>query len=268
MLLVCTIIVAQILAAKASAPAPRLAAAPRPPVVKPMPAPPVRPATPTAPRTPAARNNNRSGMRQVTNNTDYSITLHEHAKIRKLDLPEEFDDKGIKKKLTAEQLKQYKGDTAFEKKLDGYKADNADIKVGDNLKITMYTFKPFKQKPAGKSKEETDKKEDVDKKEEKKNGAEKNDSKKSEPDDFTDEEGKWVPSGVLRGKVTKVDARTGSQRFTVRVTTTTQEPVQVRVSQPNPQAATKNQVNEVDPEHQRAGIVVIAKRGDQPISQK
>jgi hypothetical protein len=68
---------------------------------------------------------------------DYEFSVLETAKVRLLNPPAEFDDKGNPRKLTSEELKKRKGDDPAEQKLTGVKSDFGVLKPGDVVQITF-----------------------------------------------------------------------------------------------------------------------------------
>jgi hypothetical protein len=288
-------------------------AAPKPPpppppkpAAKPAPQPAAKPATTTTkvviiqqrPQQPRPRpayrqpprnnNNNNNNTPPPPGTIDYLVTFNtDKGKVRMTEEPLQFDEKGNRKKYTAEELKEFKGDTPEEQKMVGFKADFADLRVGDNAKVTLSYWRANKKKetesPGEKDKKDADKKDSdkkdadkkaEDKKEEKKDAdAEKKDADKKDADkkDVADkkdaskkdkpaeeeEDGKWVQSVVLDGSIVKIDTKT--QKITVRVKNT----VPVRTStqaQPGQPAKNPNTPTEIKPEDKQATLVVVAKR--------
>jgi hypothetical protein len=135
---------------------------------------------------------------KVTNvNITYNFTFHsEIGKVRTVTPPESYDEKGNIKKHTKVELLQLKGDTPEEKKLTGYKAEFADVKVGDTVQVSISMLKGA-TKLAKKDKEETD-----------------TEKPKAKP-------GKWIVAQTLLGKVTKIDSgKTDSEpKMTIQVST-------------------------------------------------
>jgi hypothetical protein len=68
---------------------------------------------------------------------DWEFNVLEDVKVRLLNLPVEFDDKGRLKKLEGTEYKQRKGDTAAEQKLPGFKCDFKDLKPGDVVQVSF-----------------------------------------------------------------------------------------------------------------------------------
>jgi hypothetical protein len=268
-------------------------AAPKPPAPAPAPARPAQARPNPAPRRNTNTTTTQNRTRTVTINTDYTITFNdEKGKVRLMDEPFEFDERGKRKKFTAAELKKLKGDTPREQKLAGYKAEYSDMKVGDSIKVNLYTFKPNKKKKADKDEEKADTKKDADKKDADKEEAKKDDAKKDDKkddketakadkdlptDDLVTEDGRWVVAGALEGTVTKADKVTGgSLKFTMRVTTTQDETYQVRVNQngqvvnnnpnnnnnnnQNNNQTTRNDKQDIDPAQKQALLIIIAKR--------
>ena len=272
----------------APAPAPKPAPAP---AAKPAPAPAPKPvvivktvpAPRPAPRPPVRPNNQpQNQIRQVTVNTDYTVSFADKGEVRLLDEPFEFDEKGSRKRLAGDDLKKAKGETPEEQKMEGFKADFSDLKVGDSVKVYLGTFKldPKKKTTTLKKESEGEKTEKKETEEAKKDDAKKDDDKKDDKkadaaDDDT-EKGRWLNNTVLEGKVTKIDKPNGSTpKFTIRVVTTEQKNVQVRPNQPgqpnnnnnnnnNNNPTTENRTVNIGPEQKQASKVVVARREAKP----
>ena len=285
-------------APKPAPPKAQPAPAPRPPAARPVAPLPVvvRPAAPRPVyRQPPRNNNNQPRPTDTTTTTNYVVTFADKGKVRMMEEPLEFDEKGTRKKFTAEELKQFKGDTPADQKLPGYTAVYSDIQLGDNVKVSLSTFKPNPKKKdtdkkdsdkADAGKKDADKKDTADEKkaDEKKADADKKDGddKKAEKDGDKEttkkdadekkaekkdkdapaeeaEDGRWVPAGVLEGTVTKLDKATGSSslRFTVRVTTKRTD--MLRPNQPRP-ANKPGTPQEINPDQKQATMIVVAKR--------
>jgi hypothetical protein len=259
-------------------PPPPKPAAPKP--APPAPAPVTRTVTRVVYRQPPRTNNNNNQPRprDITTNDDYIVTFSDTGTVRMMEEPLEFDEKGQRKTFTKEELKKFKGDTPEEQKLVGYKADFSDMRVGDNVKVTLATFKPNpKKKDAEKKtdKKDAEKKDGEEAKEDKKDAEKKDAEKKDAEETKTAEqkpetskkdkdaedapEGRWVSAGTLEGTITKVDTKTtgtASLKFTVRVKGRKTE--MVRPNAPAP-ALKPGKPQEVDPEKQ-ATMIVVAKR--------
>lgn len=227
-------------------------------------------------------NNNNNNTPPPPGTIDYLVTFNtEKGKVRMSEEPLQFDEKGNRKKYTAEELKEFKGDTPEEQKMVGFKADFADLRVGDNAKVTLSywranTKKKDTESPGEKEKKDADKK-DADKKDadakaedkkeekkdtdtDKKDVADKKDaSKKDKPEAAEEEDGKWVQSVVLDGSIVKID--TAAQKITVRVKNTL--PAGTRATtpaQPGQPAKKPNTPTEIKAEDKQATLVVVAKR--------
>lgn len=249
-------------------PAPAPQPAPRPVVVKV-----VQPRPTTPPRKPNT-NPNQPQPRDVTVNNDYIVTFAEKGKVRLMDEPLAFDEKGQRKKHTADEIKALKGDTPAEQKLVGFKADYSDVKVGDTVKVYLSTFKPNKKKKdAEKSPGKKDEEKAADKKDEKKDDADKKDADKKDADKTetakTDkdapaeeetEDGRWISAGILEGKVMKADKATGTSNLRITVRVTTHQTQNLAKNAANPDPNKNNKPQEINPDQKQATLVVIAKR--------
>lgn len=76
---------------------------------------------------------------------DVEFLLKDDVKIRQMNAPESFDDKGNKKRLTGKELAELKG---TEKGLPGFPADRSDL---TNNTVAQVTFAMKAQKPVGKA---------------------------------------------------------------------------------------------------------------------
>jgi hypothetical protein len=172
--------------------------------------------------------------RLVPHNLDVSFTFNtEVGKVRTVDPPTEFDEKGNIKKPTKEELAKAKGDTPEEKKLAGYKSDFSELKVGDMVQVALSVYKlKAKKKPRA--------------------GAKKDDA---EADlEKAPSEGRWVVATQVIGKVTNIDAANtvAGAKMTIRVTT-----VQVAQGNNNPQA---NRALTITPEQGQATLILAGRR--------
>jgi hypothetical protein len=139
---------------------------------------------------------------------DLTITFNDVVgKVRSVDPPENFDEKGNVKKYTKAQLQKLKGDDPAEKKMIGYKTEFSEVKVGDVIQITVSVpkkaaaaAKPAKK--AAKAKKDDDADADKDAKEDKADKPDKPDKLAAKGDKET----KWVVSHQMMGKVTKLDS--------------------------------------------------------------
>lgn len=68
---------------------------------------------------------------------DYEFNVLTDAKVRLLNPPVEFDEKGRPKKLDSEESKKRKGDTPAEQKLPGIKSEFNVLKPGDVVQVTF-----------------------------------------------------------------------------------------------------------------------------------
>jgi hypothetical protein len=75
-----------------------------------------------------------NAFRVVTEHTDFELRAADDAKVRFQELPGRFDEKGNPKQYTAEEKKELKGP---EPNLVGYKADFADLKAGQVVRVTL-----------------------------------------------------------------------------------------------------------------------------------
>jgi hypothetical protein len=245
-----------------------------------QPAPAARPQQPQTQRLPQARTPgrmparpypnrglNQNQLRQqpqlvdVTKTTDVDVTAAGDVKVRVPDAPVEYDSDGKVKTLTPEQRKKLKGDNPEDQKLFGYPGDFANLKVGDQVVVTLGVSKTRpkslasvkdrdadskKDKDADKKKDkDADKAKDKEAKDTKDQDADKSkeadkgkDADKEKPKTDREDEEYWVKSGQVSGTVVNLGG--GSSRLvTVRVTYTVKVPVY-----PN-QARTNVQTNDV-----------------------
>jgi hypothetical protein len=99
----------------------------------------------------------RKGMRITTAHHHYTLTFNtDIGKVRTMNPPEAFDEKGNIRKHTKEELRALKGDDPAEKKMVGYKADFADLQVGDVVQLTISANKDNLQKGNKKDKADAD----------------------------------------------------------------------------------------------------------------
>lgn len=78
---------------------------------------------------------------------DYEFNVLADAKVRLLNPPVEFDEKGRPKKFDSEENKKRKGDTPAEQKLPGIKSEFNALKPGDVVQITFSRPKNPKDLP-------------------------------------------------------------------------------------------------------------------------
>jgi hypothetical protein len=187
-----------------------------------------------------------AGARLVPLNLDVSFTFNSDVgKVRTVDPPAGFDEKGNIKKHTKEELEKLKGDTPEEKKLAGYKSDFSELKVGDMVQVALSVYKtnaPRKAAPGAKK----DDKDAV------------KDEKPAELDKVG-KDGRWVVATQVIGKVTSIDpANTISgPKMTIRVTT-----VQVAQGNSNPPA---NKPLDIKPEQGQATLILAGRRPPEPV---
>jgi hypothetical protein len=150
-------------------------------------------------------------------------------KVRTLTAPEQFDDKGNRRKPTAAELRQLKGDEPAEKKLVGYKSDFSDVQVGAVVEVVLSANKANLHKGARPGKADPD--------------AEKGNNTP----------GQWIAVNQLTGVVTKVNNGNTSAgpTFTMRVTK--------QVLKPGWKSSTHRHT--VKPDNGQATLVVIHKPG-------
>jgi hypothetical protein len=108
----------------------------------------------------------------VTNKKDIDFHAAEDVKVRTLNPPVTFDDKGNVKKYTAAELKELKGKDS---NLPGYESSFDQLQTGQVLKVTL-----ARTKEPAKSDKDNDKDEDKDKDKDKDNDKDKSADKKSE----------------------------------------------------------------------------------------
>jgi hypothetical protein len=176
----------------------------------------------------------KNGARIVPLYVDFTVTFNSDVgKVRTIDPPEEYDEKGNLRKLTREELKKAKGDDPVEKKMVGYKSDFSELQVGDIVQVALST-----------KKKETAKK----------TNPEKDDKAESEVDKTEAKPAKWVVAGQLLGKVTKIDSANtdAAPKVTVKVTST--QVVQIG------QRAIGNRKQTIGDEQAQATLVVIGHR--------
>ena len=218
------------------------------PSSKPAPKPPPRPTgvggTPNIPvyRPPTYRPPNykpQAGSRLANVNFDVTFTFNgEVGKVRTVDPPTEFDDKGNIKKHTKEELKALKGDDPVEKKLPGYKSDFSEVRVGDYIQVALSVYKMVDKKKA----------------KAKKKGKEEEEEKAKDEEEDKPKEGKWVVTAQFIGKVTKADAANTDAQPKITVQITTVQVVQGNAKPPGGKAQT------VSPEQAQATVIVVGKR--------
>ncbi len=105
-----------------------------------------------------------NAFKVVTSAKDFDLETTESVKVRRLELPMEFDDKGNPKQYTAEEKRKLKGEGA-DARLPGYQATFEDVKMGQTVKLTLVRPKKPAARPADKKdadKKDTDRK-DADK---------------------------------------------------------------------------------------------------------
>jgi hypothetical protein len=174
----------------------------------------------------------------VTQTANYTVTFNtDTGKVRTVAPPEEFDDKGEIKKLTAADLKRLKGDDPAEKKMPGYKADFSELQVNDVVQVALAAWKPNTPKKGDKGKDKEPATEDP--------AKEKMDGK----------DGKWVTVTTLTGTVTRIDqpnTENSSPKITVKA--------QGQVRQPNNTPAPKESNTTIEPDKAQATIILIAQR--------
>lgn len=68
---------------------------------------------------------------------DYEMTAAAGVKVRLLNLPREFDDKGRIKEYTEEELKQLKGADPGDQDLPGFKSAFAALRKGDVVQVSL-----------------------------------------------------------------------------------------------------------------------------------
>jgi hypothetical protein len=142
-----------------------------------------------------------NGARIVPVRVDFTVTFNtDVGKVRSIDPPDEYDDKGNVRKPTREDLKRLKGDTPEERKMVGYKSDFSELQSGDIVQVAVSVHKKDTSK-ASPSGTEGDR------------AATEEGKQESKP-------GKWIVAGILLGKVTKIEnANTDTQpKITVQVT--------------------------------------------------
>ncbi len=157
-----------------------------------------------------ARLNN--GARVVPVHVDFTVTFNtDVGKVRTIDPPQEYDEKGYLKKPTADELKKLKGDEPAEKKMIGYKSDYSELQVGDIVQVAVSVHKNAESK-----------------KDSEKVAAE--DGKETKPP-------KWVVAGHLLGKITKIENSNSESAPKVTVQVTGSQVIQPRPARPRQSAA-------------------------------
>jgi hypothetical protein len=116
-----------------------------------------------------------NSYRTTTTTQDVDFQAAEDVKVRKLNLPPKYDDKGNLSKYTAEELKEFKGK---DKNLTGYESSLPELAVGQVVTVTLAAHKPASTdsssspKPEDKEKEKEANK-DLDKDKDKDKAADK-----------------------------------------------------------------------------------------------
>jgi hypothetical protein len=177
----------------------------------------------------------KNGARVVPVQIDFTVTFNtDVGKVRSIDPPEEYDDKGNLKKHTAAELKKLKGDDPAEKKMVGYKSDFSDLQAGDIVQVAL----------------------SVHRNEPPKNGKDGKADDKAAAADTKDETkpGNWVVAGLLLGKVTKIDNANTDSAPKVTIQVTTAQIVQ------QGQRAAGNRKQMISHEQAQATIIVIGHR--------
>jgi hypothetical protein len=185
--------------------------------------------------------NNRPGVRLAQVNIDVTFSYNgDVGKVRTIDPPEGFDDKGNVKKYTKEELKQFKGDTAEEKKMAGYKSDFSELKVGDLVQVLLSVHKNTAAKKTTAAASKAGANPDAD--------APAADA----PPEVSP--GKWVVATQLVGRVTKINSQNtaAAATMTVRVTTTQAVSTRGRVNTHRKQT--------VGPTQAQATVILIGRR--------
>jgi hypothetical protein len=90
------------------------------------------------------------GLKPVATRKTLEFQAMETVKVRTMVLPEQFDDKGEKKKYTKEELAELKGK---DRNLPGYESSLEKLEAGQKLRVVQV---PAKKKPADKDKEDAD----------------------------------------------------------------------------------------------------------------
>jgi hypothetical protein len=224
-----------------------------------------RPTSPAVPRiaqwtnipryqgVPSLPRNYRAGqnrLRVVNVTADFTFTFNgDVGKVRTIEPPEAFDDKGNVKKHTAEELKALKGDTDQERKLPGYKSDIAEVQVGDLVQVALSVHKATSKAPADKPAGKKDPDADA--------------PAKTDLPDQASGTGRWVAVSQLLGRVTKIDAgnTTGDPKLTVRVTG------QVLAARTGRVSTNRNRT--INPRQAQATVILIGRRrGGRPTANR
>ena len=82
----------------------------------------------------------------------FKLDVADVVQVRTRLLPLAFDDKGVSRKLTKEEVKELRG---TDKKVPGYAADYSDLKAGQAVIIYLGRMKPLKPKDDSKADEQT-----------------------------------------------------------------------------------------------------------------
>lgn len=159
----------------------------------------------------------------VTTTYEYSLTAAEAVKVRVMEPPFDFDDKGRVKQYTPEELKTLKGDDPADQKLTGYKGRFSDLKVGDVVQISF----SHPRVVAAKNKEEGD-------------------NRRIE----------WTAAGQLQGTVLKLNDG-DAKELTVKVTVTSWQ--QPGVTPVKPALPAGNKIT-IPPAERQATVIVIQTR--------
>jgi len=87
----------------------------------------------------ASYNATHSPFKVATTTHDFEVQAAEDVKVRILQLPDAFDEKGNAKKYTAQELKDLKGSNTS---LPGYTSEFANLKNGQTVTVTISKKKP------------------------------------------------------------------------------------------------------------------------------
>lgn len=79
-------------------------------------------------------------VRVTTTHKDFDLHVSDEVKVRFLELPVMYDDKGELKKFTSQELRELKG-TGAEARLPGYRATPDDLKAGQVVQIYLHRKK-------------------------------------------------------------------------------------------------------------------------------
>jgi hypothetical protein len=151
---------------------------------------------------------------------DFTFTFNtDVGKVRTVDPPPVYDEKGNVRKPTRDELDTFRGETDDDKRLRGYKSDLSELHVGDVVDVSLSQHK----KDASKKDEEKKPEVTTAPADPQKKAPE--DGQKSAADSQGNKEvkhDKWTVTGHLQGTVVKINKKSKDEKdptVTVRVKT-------------------------------------------------